>query len=199
MKIQAPALSASSTARARCLGFTLPEMLIACTIFSMAVLGITVAHLFGLRMFQITQTKLNATSGARLAIGKMTDEIRQSKSVFVGNVGSGSFVGLLDGEKQQGGGLLILPTTNAANFILYFVNPSDQTFRRTSGGATLILARSVTNSVVFQCQDLQGNVLTNNSNNRVIYFGLRFYQPQSFARAADYYQLETAVARRASN
>ncbi|MFO1515098.1 MAG: hypothetical protein U1F83_19700 [Verrucomicrobiota bacterium] len=106
---------------------------------------------------------------------------------------------LLDGEKQQGTALLIRPTTNTANFIIYFVNPSDQTFRRTTStpGSAMVLAESITNSLVFRAQDYRGNVLTNNQNNRVIHVNLEFYQPRRYMQVADYYKLETSVTRRA--
>lgn len=94
---------------------------------------------------------------------------------------------------------MIYPTTNTANYILYFVNPSDKTFRRTtsSPGSATILAESITNSMVFSAQNHQGTVLTNNQNNRVIHLNLEFYQSPRFRQVANYYKLETSVTRRA--
>ncbi|NOS70236.1 MAG: type II secretion system protein [Verrucomicrobia bacterium] len=180
-------------------GFTLPELLVAISIFLLLISGIISAHLFGLSMFRITETKLNATADARKVIGKMANEIRTCTSTKVGNINSGSFVGKLDGEKQEGSGLMIYPTTNAANFILYFVNPSDRTFRRTTStpGSAVILAESVTNSVLFSARNYVGTVLTNSQNNRVIHLNLEFYHSPRFGQPADYYKLETSVTRRA--
>jgi type II secretory pathway pseudopilin PulG len=180
-------------------GFTLPELLIASTLFILSVGGILLANLYGLRMFQITETKLNATDGARKTIGRMVNEIRNSKNTWLGNVHNGAFEALLDGETQQGSGLMIQPTAATTNYIIYFVNPSDQTFRRTTStaGTTIVLAESITNAMVFRSQDLLGNVLTNNLKNRVIHFSLEFYQPKRFMQAADYYKVETCVTRRA--
>jgi prepilin-type N-terminal cleavage/methylation domain-containing protein len=180
-------------------GFTLPEMLITSTLLILLVGGIMIAHLFGLRMYQITESKLGATAGARRAVGRLTDEIRRSRSMLVGNVTNGVFVGLLDGETQQGNGLFIQPSTNAAEYVLYFVNPADRTFRRTTSApnTTSVLAVAVTNDVVFQAQDFLGNVLTNKQINRVIHVSLEFYQSERFMRIADRYKLETSVTRRA--
>lgn len=180
-------------------GFTLPELLVAITVFVLLVGGIVFAHLYGLSMFRLTETKLNATEDARRTIGKLADEIRTCKSTWVGNVKNGTFVALLDGEKQQGTGLLIYPTTNTATFIIYFVNPSDKTFRRTTStpGSATVVAETVTNAVVFSAQDHLGNVLTNNQNNRVIHLNLDFYQPRRYLQVADCYRLETSVTRRA--
>jgi prepilin-type N-terminal cleavage/methylation domain-containing protein len=182
-------------------GFTLPEVLIASTVFLLVIIGIVSANLFGLKMFQITQTKLNVVTWSRQTSDKMTAEVHACNSVWVGNIATnGVFETLLDGETQQGNGLLIYPTTNTNNFILYFVNPSDQTFRRTTGqpGTAVVLADSVTNTLVFAAQDFSGtNVLTNNSNNRVIHLTLEFYQPARYLLGADYYKMETSMTRRA--
>src|SRR2546430_2288135 len=174
--------------------FTLPEMMVAIVLFLLVVGGVLGANLFGLRMFQITENKLTATGAARRAMGIMTDEIRNCKSTWVGNVSNGVFVAHLDGEAQTGNGVMVCPTTNTANFVVYFVNASDQSFRRTTSPpvTTIVLARSVTNTVVFRAQDCLGNVLTNNQNNRVIHFGLDFLQPSRFGVVADYYKLETS-------
>ncbi|MGA9450312.1 MAG: prepilin-type N-terminal cleavage/methylation domain-containing protein [Verrucomicrobiia bacterium] len=181
-------------------GFTLPEILIATMVFLLMVAGIIAANLFGLQMFQITTTKLNVTTWSRETVEAITTEVQGCNSVWVGNITTnGVFQTLLDGETQQGTGLLIYPTTNTTNYIIYFLNPSDQTFRRTTSqpGTAEVLADSVTNTLVFAAQDFSGNVLTNNENNRVIHLTLEFYQPALFTVGADYYKLETSVTRRA--
>jgi prepilin-type N-terminal cleavage/methylation domain-containing protein len=183
-------------------GFTLPEMLIAMTVFLLMIGGIIAANLFGLRIFQVTQTKLNVTTWARETAEQITAEVHACNAMWVGNITTnGVFEGLLDGETQQGAALLIYPTTNNNSFTLYFVNTSDETFRQTvatpSGTNTVILADSVTNTMIFTAQDFSGNVLTNSANNRVIHFTLEFYQPERFMLGADYYKLETSMTQRA--
>ena len=150
-------------------------------------------------MFHITETTLNATAAARKTVGKMTDEIRTCNTDRVGDVNNGIFEERLNGETQQGSGLLIFPTTNTANFVIYFVNPSDQKFRRTTStpGSAIVVAESVTNTAVFRAQDHLGNVLTNNQNNRVIHLNLEFYQARRHRQIAQYHKLETSVTRRA--
>ena len=200
MKIQVPFPSSRRNAvPSPAGGFTLPEVLIAVTVFILLIGGIVSAHIFGLSLFQITETKLNATEAARKAIGKMAEEIQTCKSTLIGNVNNGVFEALLDGQTQQGTSLLIYPTTNNASYIVYFVNPSDQSFRRTTSqpGAATLLADSITNTVVFRAQDYLGNVLTNNQNSRVIHLNLEFYQPKLYMQGADNYKLETSVTRRA--
>jgi|KBSMisStandDraft_5_1062788.scaffolds.fasta_scaffold40354_2 prepilin-type N-terminal cleavage/methylation domain-containing protein len=182
------------------MAFTLPELLIAIAVFGFVIGGVLTANLFGLRIFQITQNKLAASDAARKTLGKISDDIRNCKTAFIANVSSnGMFTALSDGVTQSGAGLILYPTTNTNSYIVYFLNPSDKTFRRTTSATntTMILAQSITNPIVFRAQDFRGNVLTNSQNNRVIYLELECYQPKRFGVVADYYKLETAVTRRA--
>ena len=178
--------------------FTLPELLIAIAIFLLLITGILAANLFGLRMFKLNETKLNATEWSRSTFGRFTDEIHNCQSMSVGYITNGVFMSLLDGERQEGTGLLIYPLANTNNFIVYFANAADQTFRRTTDrtNSAEILAESVTNALVFSARDLSGNVLSNNANNRVVHLQLEIYQAPRFLQDADCYKLETTVTRR---
>jgi len=180
-------------------GFTLPEILVAMAVFMLMLGGILAANLFGLRMFQINGTKLNITTWSRQTVEKMANEVHSCNSVSVGYITNGVFEGLLNGETQQGTAMLVYPTTNTTNYIVYYLNLPDQTFRRTTqqAGSAEILADSVTNTIAFTAQDFGGNILTNNLNNRVIHLTLEFYQPARFLEGADYYRLETSMTRRA--
>jgi type II secretory pathway pseudopilin PulG len=178
--------------------FTLAELLVAVTLFLMLLGGMLAAHLFGLRLSRTTEAKLETTRSARQILGRMTDEIRSCTGTWVGDVTNGDFVEILDGAPQTGSALLVQPTTNAADYIVYFLNTNDHTFRRTmsASGTASVLAQSVTNQTVFQAQDFTGQVLTNSQNNRVIHLTLEFLQPLPFAPGPDYYRLETSVTRR---
>ena len=179
-------------------GFTLPELMIALTIFMLLLGGIIFGNIFGLKMFQMTETKLNMTKWARETREQLTDVIRMCNQLQIGNMTSGTFVAVLDGEPQQGNGLLVYPTSNTNNFVLYFINAADQTFRQASNqtNSSIILAGSITNSLAFSAQDLAGTTLTNNLNTRVIHVLLEFYQPERFMRGAEYYKLETSIKQR---
>jgi len=196
MKLRIPS-SGGSRRRANARAFTLPEILISMTIFLLVVGGVITANLFGLRMFQMLGTKMNVTTWSRLTMEKLQNEIHACNSLQLGTVSGGQFTGLLDGELQQGSGLLIYPTADTNKFILYFVNPADHTLRRMDQpGSTVILAGSVTNQAAFSAEDMAGNILTNNLNNRVIHVALEFYQPAYFMEHADYYRFETSVKQR---
>src|SRR5947207_558683 len=110
--------------------FTMPELMIAMAVFGFVIAGVLTANLFGLRIFQITQNKLSASDAARKSLGRVVDDIRNCKTIYVGNVSSnGVFTAVADGVAQSGSGLMIHPTTNSANFIIYFLNLPDKTFR----------------------------------------------------------------------
>jgi type II secretory pathway pseudopilin PulG len=197
-----PAAPSSDSSRAGSLmarqGFTLPEVLIAVTVFIFVLGGILSANLFGLKIFQLDQTKLSATEWSRRTFGKITDEIHACNSVAILNVDTnGNFTGLLPGDAQQGNALQIYPTTNTAVFTIYFVNLPDGTFRRMDSTQTstntLILADSVTNVIVFTAPELPG--LTN-QNSQLIHLTLDFLQPGRYLQDASNYQLETSVTRR---
>ena len=178
--------------------FCLPEALIAATVFLLVVSGIVASNVFGMRIFQLTQNKLKSGDAARKAFGLMTDEIRKCSGSWVGQVTNGGFVAQLDGQLQTGSALLVQPTANTTNLIVYFVDPVDLSFRRVSlpTGATSIVAQNVTNQLVFSAQDCSGAVLTNSQNNRVIHATLEFFEPQPWLPTAGHCRLETSVTRR---
>lgn len=182
--------------------FTIPELMVALSVFTFVVIGIIFAHLYGLSMFRITQTSLKATASARKVAGRLTDEIRTCNRVFIGDIknvsGTNKFVGLLDGEKQQGSSLMIYPTAGASNYIVYYVNQADQKLVRSTEqpGSAVILAESITNTIAFRAQNYLGEVLTNSANNRVIHFDFEFHQPHRYKQVADYFKLESSVTLR---
>jgi hypothetical protein len=182
-------------------GFTLPEALTATALFSLLVLGVVSVNLFGLRWYQIGQTKMVATDAAREAIGRMSDELRNCNNAIVGNVSNGIFLAPVDGEAQTGNGLLIYTSTNTNTYVIYFLNSTNQDFVRysTDWGTNTVIAQTVTNTDVFEVQDCLGNVMTNNQNNRVIHCSLQFYSSLPQNPSIQTYQLQTSVAPRSQN
>ena len=181
------------------LAFTLTELMVSVAIFIILVAGVVSTNLFGLRMFQVEETKLNATDEARRIVGVLMDEIRSCQTFQIGTFTNGTFTGLRLGAPQIGPALIVYPTTNTTTFIMYFVNTADQKFRRATSapGSTRVVAQSVTNSTdLFRAQDYLGNVLTNMQDNTVLHLKLEFYQAATFGVPPDYYKLETSATRR---
>jgi prepilin-type N-terminal cleavage/methylation domain-containing protein len=181
------------------LAFTLPEMMISMAILLLLVGGMMSVNLFGLRMFQIEETKLIASGQARRIVGGLTDEVHSCETFQIGTVNNGTFTGLPLNASQTGPALIVYPNTNSGNFIVYYVNTADRTFRRATSvsGSMRILAQSVTNATdLFRAQDYLGNLLTNIQNNTVLHVKLEFFQATRYGVPPDYYKLETSTIRR---
>ena len=185
----------------RLAAFTLPEAMIALTLFALLILGIVSVNLFGLRWYQLGQTDMVATDSARVAMGKMTGEIQNCSSVLVGNISNGVFVAHVAGEPLTGDSAMIYSLTNTNNYVLYYLNVTNKTFIRFESdlNTNQVIAQTVTNTVLFQAQRLPGNVLTNAQNNFVVHCSLQFYSAPNQNPAPNCYQLQTSVAPRSDN
>lgn len=191
-------------------GFTLPEILIATGLFGLMVMGMVSAQIYGMRVYTLAATKLVATAGARAAMNQIRDQIREANEVDIGNCSSdwSSFVCVTNGT-QQGNAVQIFPTTNSTPYLICYLDTTTSTNKlilySSSLGTSQLLAGYITNTIVFDAEDLWGNILTNNVNNRVIKMTMQFYEWEyPIARIGgtnfneyDYYQLRTRITRRA--
>jgi prepilin-type N-terminal cleavage/methylation domain-containing protein len=205
--------------RERIAGFTLPEILIAMTIF-VAVIGAVVAlQLFGMRIYYLSATKLTATSDGRETINFIRESVREAKTIYIGDYTNGSSAFVAVGSANQtGSSLLLFPTTNTTYGAIFFQNqpgtnlcsvlitniPANNTNGIFTGSINSLTTNAlfVTNRVVFRAEDFQGNALTNNSNNRIIHVTLQFSMLEypvagvGSNQMYDYYQLQTRATRR---
>ena len=182
--------------------FTLVEFQISVVIMILVIGVCVAAHFFGLRLFQLTQSKLAASDEARAVLGNLREEIRSCAVVQVGTGDQNAFYEIADDSPQVGSALQIFPGTNTNSFILYF-RSADQTVRKWSTGErqASILAHFVTNKIVFSAQDFGGNILTNNENNRVIEITLQFLQTDQKDATVkgglhNFFQVQTKATRR---
>ena len=204
MKLRPAFFSKSRVQSAWLRAFTLAEIMTATAIFSLVIIGALYSHIFGIKLANFTSTKLTASQNARKALGRVQDEIRSGKILYVGNGDFGSFTNTPANAQQKGNALQICPTANTNVYVRYYFDPNEQALKRkTSGSANVeVVANYVTNQVPFQVEDYAGNVLTNSQNNRVIKMTLEFYQWE-FAAAQgpgafyDYYRVQTKIVRRA--
>jgi prepilin-type N-terminal cleavage/methylation domain-containing protein len=184
--------------------FTLPEMMIALAILTLVLLGVISSHLFGVKLLEITKSKLGASDQAREAISKLISEIRSAKMIKIGNGNLSTFAEIADGLPQQGSAVQIFGSTNTSTYAVYFRDSTDQKLKRafTGSAALTTIVQSITNTTVFTSEDFSGNVLSDNQNNRVIGLILQFYQiqypiiPVGPGNYYDYYQLRTRITRR---
>jgi hypothetical protein len=176
----------------------------ASAIFSLVVIGVVYSHLLGLRMFNITATKLSASANARAALNELRDEIRSAKMLQVGNGNNLGFTNIVGNVLRQGNALQIYPTTATNTYARYYMDAQAQELKRVVAGSTtaVVISQFITNQVAFAAEDYAGNVLTTDQNNRVIRMSLQFYQWEfPVARAGvgayyDYYPLQTRMTRR---
>ena len=184
--------------------FTLVEVLMVMAIFLLIVEGVVYTHLFGLRLYTLTASKMGATDSARQAISRMVDDIRSSKWVYVGTGSLSGFSYDVSGSNQTGNSIQVFISTNTNFFVRYFWDPADMTLKRTTNGtsSSTIVVQAITNAIVFDAEDQFGNILTNNYNNRVIGVNMQFYQliypamPIAPGQLYDYYRLRTKITRR---
>jgi hypothetical protein len=184
--------------------FTLTDLMTAMLLFSLVVLGVVYTHLFSLRMFRITVTKLSASAGARRSLNLVRDEIRSGKMLYVGHGDNLGFTRIADNSPQDGNALQIYPTASTNTYVRYYLDSANQELKRVVAGSTqpFIIARYITNQLAFRAEDYTGNALTNSQNNRVIRMTLEFFQwdfpagRRGGGAYYDYYRLQTRITRR---
>ena len=54
-------------------------------LFSLVVIGVVYSQLFGMRMFNITSTRLSASDSARKVLDRVREDVRSGKILYVGN------------------------------------------------------------------------------------------------------------------
>jgi type II secretory pathway pseudopilin PulG len=203
--------------------YTLVEMITTVGIFMFIFVGVMVSvQLFGLRIYTLEATKLVATAGARAALNSMRDQIREAKTVYVGNCSTestSSFALINFTNAQQGDALIVYPTTNTTGYTVFYLDTNTGTnclmqFNVTNGAVTYTnqLASYITNSIIFDAESwgFPGTIATNYTaldNRELIRVTLQFSQweyPIAYIggttfNAFDYYQLRTKILRRAWN
>jgi len=187
--------------------FTLAELLIVAVVGLFVVAGVFGMSLFGLKLYNMIQVKLQASSDARRALNDLVTEIHSAGIVEVGtNTTSWGFTQCSFNTTQKGDAIMIFPVkTNTNNYVLYYMDTDNELKRLNSGtGQTpTVISAWVTNALVFTSEDYQGNVMTNNFNNRVIGIDLEFFRLANpmiqfgTGQYFDHYRLVTRVTRRA--
>jgi type II secretory pathway pseudopilin PulG len=202
-------------------GFTLVEMMMVVGIFLFIFVGVMVGvQIFGLRIYTLEATKLVATQGARTVLNAMRDNIRQGKTVYVGNcssIATNTFTLLGATNLQEGNAVIVYPATNMNYYSVYYLDTNTTTNTLTdftvSNNAityTQPLAQYITNNIIFFAENCDTTIPTNYTslgNREIIHIRLQFSQweypiayigSNSF-NAFDYYQLNSRIFRRAWN
>ncbi len=184
--------------------FTITEMMVVMAIFSLVILAIISVQIFGMRMYQISETKMSATASGRRALNVVRGDILSGKTFVVQNGNYASHANIADNYPQIGNALQIFPTASKSNYVLYYTDTTENSLLRytSPGGQIEVVATYITNRLAFQSEDYRGNVLSNNQNNQVIRMNLEFYRWEFPLASAgngamyDSYHLQTRITRR---
>jgi len=186
--------------------FTLAELLITMAVFTLLMAALLSAHLMGMRMRRVSETKLSATASARKSLNYVRDEIRTAKTITVGSGNDSTFTVIPNFSQQIGNAVQICATTNTNSFVRYYIDASEQALMRvaSTNPTPQLIADSITNALAFTAEDFQGNVLTNAQKTRVVRMMLEFYQREYALGGStnpsaqwDYFRVQTRVTRRA--
>jgi Tfp pilus assembly protein PilV len=204
MKFSSAKFTENRTRHTARLGFTLGEMMVTVGIFSIVVLAMLFVQIFGLRVYQLSSTKLIATTEGRQVMDKIRDPIRSANTVAVGFY-TNSFTPIPSGS-QIGNAILISLLTNSVvtnNYIIFyqFAASNQLCCVTSSNNVPTVVANYVTNNLCFQTEDCFGNVLSSpNQNNPVIRVDLGFIQLEftggNSVSAYDFYHLQTRITPR---
>jgi Tfp pilus assembly protein PilV len=170
---------------------TLIEVMFSSAILVIVILALLSAHLMGLRLSQLVESKAGASDSSRKALNQLPMDIRSCKRWAIGNSPDGTnFTSLAGGVAQQGNALQLFPTTNFSTpYILYYfdlsdTNNSDGRLVRTvnTNWNPVVLASNLINSLYFKAEDYTGQTTTNEGNStaykNVIHTTLDFKQFQ---------------------
>ena len=201
--------SPNRTARPRPLqlAFTLVEMMVVMLVFSFIVAAIVALQIFALRIYRMGSAKLITSTEARETMNMIRDQIRCSKTVYVGTYTSGSFSRIASGTAQQGNALQIAYGNNSTNCMIYYLDTTQVTntlysISNNVAGTLTTQARFITNNNCFIAEDYRGTVCVNYLNNPVIHVLFQFNElgyPQGGGNVYQFYYLSTRVMRRAKD
>jgi hypothetical protein len=180
---------------------TLLEILIAMGLFSLVLIAVLSAQMFGMLQDQLVNSKLGASDQSRRAFNKMTGEIRSAKIWMIGNGDDASFKPIVNGQQQQGNAIQVSHTTDTNSYVRYYFETNSQELRRVQCGVEghSVIAQYLTNNMYFRAEDYLGNIKTDLSYKYVIRITMEFCQYQypltkvGPGNYYDYYKLEFKV------
>lgn len=166
--------------------FTLAELLVATSIFTLMIAGLVSITIFGLKQNELVIGKAGACEQARNAMNIMATDIRASKIWAVGNVNNATppvFTAIPNGSVQQGNAVQVNGSTNTAIYVLYYFdtnNPANYVLRRWHTGNTksTIISQYLTNNMFFRAETPRGNAQTNLTHKGVIHVYMEYCQYQ---------------------
>jgi prepilin-type N-terminal cleavage/methylation domain-containing protein len=188
-------------------GFTLPEMTVAIAIVLTVTTAVLTCQVFGMKVLNITETKLGASQLAGKTWDVLLGDVRPAKTVRIGSGTATTFSEVAVGSLQQGVALQINTSTNTNYFVRYYLDSTTRNLNRITNGSSTpsIVARFITNQIPFYLEDYAGNIVTTRQNNAVLRLTLQFYQldfPSASVGTGGVYdslKVEARIMRRAAD
>lgn len=178
-------------------GFTLTNLMVSLTIFGMVLSSMIAAHLFGLRMMELSRLQLEASDTFTGSFSPLFTDVRSAKRLRLGNGDRQSFQEAQAMAVQQGNALQVYPTRDTNLFVRYFLDSQDHALKRLDpNGSLTVIARSLTNDVLFTAENYAGAKLTNMNSFAAISITLDVTRDNPAATSNGITHLETRITSR---
>jgi Tfp pilus assembly protein PilW len=190
-------------------GHTLIELMFVSAIMIIVIGALMSAHLLGMRLNQLVQSKCGASDSSRRALQQLPLEIRSAKMWNIGNLSGTTFVAITNGA-VQGTALELCATTNGSQYTLYFFDLAEAAngngkLMRTAitNWNPVVVCSNLINTLYFTAESFNGitqsNAINGKSYKNIIHVNLQFCQfqyPQTQVGTNglyDYYKLEFKI------
>ncbi len=156
--------------------FTLTELMVSMTIFTMVIAGMIAGHVFGLKVFQLTRSNLGAADSGQMLNTLLGTDVRAAQTVKIGRGDERSFQELSPQEVQQGNAIQLYASTDTNDFIRYYVSEADKKLVAISsdGSRNRIVSEGLLGPNVFLAEDATGRTLTNRQSSFVLAVNLQY-------------------------
>ena len=179
-------------------GRTFVETLIAMALLTLVASAIWVCNIAGLKFSEYVRPKLDNARYARQTVARIIEEVRCANSIQVGTGTLTTFSNAPANQPQAGNALRIFPSTNASQFIYFYLDTNNQQMIQVDLGASngFAIASSVTNLTPFAMENFRGTTLTNPANNAVLSIQLQMKRDSNPQGIGDAYQVRSRITRR---
>ncbi|HWD93595.1 MAG TPA: hypothetical protein VG938_14735 [Verrucomicrobiae bacterium] len=167
-------------------GLTLVETMTTMAVFSLMMLAMMYAYMFGMRQDQLVQSKLGSSDESRRSFERVARDIRCANSQAIGTYSGGTFTPTINGSTNgmTGNAVRIYLTATNNNNIIYYFDTSGapvniKLFRIHTGDTSpTCIASNLQNSASFTAENYAGVPRTDMQDKYVIHFTLDFCEYQ---------------------
>lgn len=180
-------------------GFTITELLFTTALLSLVFGAVFICQFYGMQMHNFIRPKLDNATFVRETVTRLAEDIRCAQSLEVGQGTHAAFIAAGSTNAQMGNAIRIWLAGNTNQYIYYFRDAGTETLQKKTLGSSnaVVVAREVTNSVVFQFENFQGVLQSNSQNQTVVDLRLQMRQSSLRLDVDDSYRVRTKITRRA--